>query len=780
MQRNTGKKYHIHSRSIKNNLAIRKSNTSHKKYFISILENFVNKFSSKKNQNNISSQFKNKPNQTNKYSQNKVSKNKVSVFKILFKLLSFTIIFLLKPITIFYSYLKMKFEFNPKRTDLFKSVYVATFLIIVLKFANLQVFPEKDLFKTQSKGSQFTPSIISAKRGQILIKDLSQNKQDVPVTASHVLSNIYIDPSVLKKQVSEKTITLEKAAELISGGLNIDYKKIYDKLNREISVEEPPKYSILEKYITKNQQEAVEYLRHPAIDPTTKEYVQPSLASWLGHETEEVRVYPENKLLASTLGFVPRYPAPKDEAINTGCGELVKNNEERGTDNIGYTIGKFGLEQKYCTELGGVNGKSLFSQDFGIKNNEGKEVQNGANIYLTIDINLQRKAEEILEKAVKSATNKLAGPKDGSAIIMEVETGKVLAMASYPTFDPNEYNKADQNAFRNTSTSGSYEVGSVMKPLTMASTLNEFQLGNKDNTGKRLGTSPDWSFQDYGKDGKIYKDANNYEYRIQNADGYSYEGQGQISLSQILRDSINTGIAEIIPTIGNEKLRSYYLDKFKVGKETTISLPGDVPGYNEALLDDKNIYSDFVFATFGFGQGFYLSPVQLLRAYTPLANDGVIVEPFIVEDIVDSNGKHVQPKDKKPEPEAVIDAATSRLVTGYLVNTIDQGYLGKKPSKGQVPGYSIAGKTGTAEVGRPSVVKCGDNVSTYACNRQQGIYDHTFIGYGPEKDPKYMVLLKLSEPDPGNVQNFAENTLGPSFSELMKYTLEYNQVPKDR
>lgn len=665
-----------------------------------------------------------------------------------------------------------------RQTDIFRIAFTCAFLIIALKFADLQVFSNTQLFRTQTEGNSFIPSVILAKRGQIKIKDLSQNKTDIPVTASHILSNVFFEPIKLQIQINNEVITLEQAAELISGGLNLEYERVYDTLKMELDREEVRDYAVLQKYITKTQRDAIEYLRRPDRDEEGN-FVQPPLSSWLGHDTVEIRVYPENELLSSTLGFVPRYLAPREDALQSGCADLVKRNEDRGTGYNGYVIGNYGLEQKFCSELGGVNGLSLFAQDVGTETEDAQRVQHGSDLYLTIDINLQRKAEEVLEKAIKDATNKLGGPKDGSAIVMEAETGKILAMASAPTYDPNEYNKANPAAFRNASTNGDYEVGSVMKPLTVAATVNDYQIGKRDSEGNRIGTGPEWTFEDFDSEGKVYIDNNGYEFKIQNANGFSYQDMGEVGLSQILRDSINTGIAEIIPTIGNERLKNYFLERFKVGVPTHVNMPGDSHGYYQPLLDEKNLYSDFVYATFGFGQGFTMSPIQLLRSYTPLANEGVIVEPYMVEKIVNQDGV----EQELPEREAdtkVIEPTTARLVTGYLVNTIDQGYLGKQPSKGQVPGYSIAGKTGTAEVGRSPENPCGNNISIYACNRNQGIYDHTFIGYGPEKDPKYIVLVKLSEPQPGVIENYAENTLGPSFSELMQYTLEYNQIPKDR
>ena len=712
----------------------------------------------------------------------------VAVFGVMFGILVVVVKFLTAPLFKTLSWLGKQIDRRAKRTDFFRAAFACAFLVITLKFATLQVFPENNffestIFQTSQRGSKFTPSIIPAERGQIFIRDDSQNRNDIAVTQNHNLSNVFFDPSQLQQQIAIGELTLEEATRMVSAALNLEYSEVYEKFELELSRDELQKFAYLEKFVSKPQRDAVEYLRFPPKDEETGNFVQPPLANWLGHETQIVRSYPENRLLANTLGFVPRHSENKAEVLKRpGCVELVNNNEARGTEGSGYVFGSFGLEEQYCTELGGLNGLSLFSQEVGTETEAERKVVHGSDLFLTIDINIQRKAEEVLAQAVKDSTNKLRGPKDGAAIVMEVETGRIVALASYPTFDPNEYQSIlDPKNFGNAATAGGYEVGSVMKPLTVAATLNEHQLGKVDSAGQRIGTEPAWTFEDYGPEGKEYENSDGTIDRIQNSNGVSYEGQGGIGLSQILRDSINTGIAEIIPTIGNSTLQDYFLNRYKVSAPTYLRLPGSVPGDNSNSLEaEANLYSPFVYANYGFGQGFYMSPVQLLRAYTPLANDGVMVEPYLVEEIRAADGELQSLPTPRPDPVQVLEPSTADLVTGYLVDTIDQGYLGKRPSKGQVPGYSIAGKTGTAEVGRKPEISCGAGTNVYMCNRQRGIYDHTFVGYGPEKDPKYMILMKLTEPDPGNLQNFADNTLGPGFSELMKYTLEYNGIAPDK
>jgi cell division protein FtsI/penicillin-binding protein 2 len=677
-----------------------------------------------------------------------------------------------------------------KRIILIQMAFVMVFGVIVWKLIDLQITSTTEE-RIASSPSLMGNQVILSSRGQIYFKDISQSKTDVPLTATVSLAHVYFDAAVLKEQISKNIITLEMASMMVASALNISYGTIYELFKTETAKDPAPKYALITKFVDAQQKKAVEYLRSPTLTTTDDSYVPP-FSSWLNFEPIESRFYPENELLAQTVGYVPRHYATREDTVNAGCGRLVEANESRQTVNTfipgdfskgQYTIGYYGIEQKFCAELAGLNGKRPLNRDLGTEREDESRVQNGANVHLTIDRNIQRQAEALLQQAIAENTNANGKPEDGSILVMEVETGKVLAMASYPTFDPNNYTRADIRGFRNVTTSGDYEAGSVIKPLTVAAALNEWEAGSFDAKGERLGVPPDWTFNDYDEKGKPYQENNGRIFYIRNSQSVSYKDRGPQNLSNVLRDSINTGIAEIQPTIGNRKTREYFEDRFLFGKETLIDLPGDTHGNVRPLTE--NINSPFTYATHGFGQGFTVSPIQLARAFTPLANDGYRVEPILVEKIIYEDGyteTYTTPNSviKQPAPQQVVSENTAKLITGYMVNTVDQGYLGVRPSKGQVPGYTVAGKTGTAEVGRIPEVGCGAGFSVYDCNTSRGIYDHTYVGYGPESDPEIMVIVKLSEPKKGEVQNFAENTTGPVFSQMMKFTLEYLGIPRDR
>jgi cell division protein FtsI (penicillin-binding protein 3)/stage V sporulation protein D (sporulation-specific penicillin-binding protein) len=328
----------------------------------------------------------------------------------------------------------------------------------------------------------------------------------------------------------------------------------------------------------------------------------------------------------------------------------------------------------------------------------------------------------------------------------------------------------------------------------VAAALNTYQSGYTEN-GVRKGVEPNFTFLDYNQKGKPYTELDGTTYYIQNANGISYQRYGKLGIKEIIRDSINTGIADIVDKTGARKLKEYYEQQFKFGQQTAVALPGDSAGNISSF--SKNLNCPLCYANFGFGQGFNISPIQLMRAYTAIANNGFLVEPYLVEKInykdgtVD-DGSSLNSLIPKQQQLQVITPTTSKLVTAYMQAMVEEGYLGLQKSLGAVPGYQVAGKSGTAEINRPymkldsqgKVVLDDKNQPVmvpcdYSCNRKRGHYDHTFVGFGPVKDPKYIVLVKLGEPNPGQVRNFSSDTVGKPFSQMMEFTLNYAGIAKD-
>ena len=676
------------------------------------------------------------------------------------------------------------------RQNYLKVVFGIIFVVIIFRFAQLQLIAVDSQLALQSNTQKTKGEVVVSRRGQIFIGDLSQGKNNIAITSTQLQIEIFADTSILKILIVKKDVNLEDLAIDLTSSLNLPYTETLSKLKDEIQKDEPTSYLILKSGVTEEQRNGVVYLRNS--DLNTKY----SFGSWLGISEKQTRTYPQNKLLSATIGYVPPFLESESEIKSRikSCLPMVEENNRRGTSTGEYMVGFYGLEQKYCSELGGVNG----IRKFGFSQQDEKNVVNGADIYLTIDKNIQQKAEQILEQTYRDQTNSTGTPKDGTIIVMEVKTGKIRAMASYPNYDPNDYQKywaENPSSFRNVATNVDYDIGSVMKPITVATALNVYQSGYTEND-VRKGIAPDFPFTDYPASGKVYPTVDGKANQtVRNSDNTSFIGLGQIGLKEIIRDSINTGIADIVDYTGARKLKEYYEDRFKFGKQTQINLPGDSTGNIQNFETDKGC--PFCYANFGFGQGFTATPIQVVRAYTPIANGGYLVEPSLVDKIVYKNGTvddGTSPNSSIPKQvqQQVITPTVARQVTGYMQAVIDEGYKSAGRSAAAVDGYSVAAKTGTSEVNRPYMQLDGSGKPvlnengnpvmipcSYECNRARGRFDQTFIGFAPAKDPKYLVMIKLSEPKPGEVKNFSSVTLSKPFSEMMGYTLAYMGVPRE-
>jgi cell division protein FtsI/penicillin-binding protein 2 len=699
-------------------------------------------------------------------------------------------LYIMHRLSAFIDYLDAKFN----RDLIIKLGFSFAFLIIVFRLAFIQVeaVPEVLGIKTEPQASAGGHDIVLlAERGQLNISDLKTGSS-IPITNTEYHYDVWVDPLTLKEQVEKEMITLDEASKNVSASLNLPYPEIKQKLEEEISKEEPLRYVIIKKEVTPEQKESLQNLRKLNNNPESRNFGK-NYAAWIDISTKEKRSYPEGSLMAATIGYVQDSPVTPEEAMKIpGCKEMVENDRMRDIDVTQYKVGRYGLEEKFCSELAGQNGEFA-----GIDGNSELDKQDGADIYLTIDRNLQMKTEEILEQAVRRNSNESGGPEHGAIMIMNLETGKILSLASYPYFDPNNYSKEfakNPKSFLNAAAIN-YEVGSVMKPLTVMSSLNEYYSGRVDENGRRVGTPPDWTTQTYDKEGKIYREIDGKEFHITNANGATFQEFGRVGLKQILRDSINTGIADIVPTIGNLKYKEYLEEKYLFNKSARADLPGAGLG-NTASFED--IYCPLCYANLAYGQGFSINMFQLARAYSIIGNEGKMVEPRIIDKIIYPDGT-IDEGDlengilKYPKPVQVVEPEAAQNVVNYMTQSVEEGYKAKVPTKAKLDHYLVGGKSGTAQVnrayqktdasgnpvfdenGNPVMIPCD-----YLCNTKRGIYDHTYVGLGPSRDPKYLIILKLSQPNPGEVQNYADASLAQHYHDLMKYTLEYFEVERDR
>ncbi len=453
----------------------------------------------------------------------------------------------------------------------------------------------------------------------------------------------------------------------VSELLNLNYNVILTRVSKKDDPYEPIKNGISEEVKAK-------------IDSLNLEGI--------GYKIKKKRKYPNDNLASHLLGFV----------------SLKKS---KG-------VGQYGLEEFYDEELSGEKYQNL-----------NKDNIKGDGLILNVDPNIQFKIEEELKRAIEKWE-----AKGGSIIVMNPKNGKILAMANYPDFNPNEYFKVkDISVFKNNAISSQYEPGSIFKPITMA-------------IGIDLGViTPDTTYKDKG----FVKLSG---YTIRNYDGKAH---GEKTMTNVLEKSLNTGTVFVVQQIEKEKYYKY-VKKFGFGEKTGIDLSGEVSG-NIRNLESKR---DINYATASFGQGIAVTPIQMVQAISAIANGGYLIKPEVVDGIAYFDGSflNIKPVIKR----RVISKETAQKVQKMMVSVVENGF-----DKAKIKGYFVAGKTGTAQI--PNQGKPGYSDETI----------HSFIGFAPAFDAKFVVLVKLDKPN----ARFASQTTTSVFKKIMSYLLSYYNVPPD-
>lgn len=353
------------------------------------------------------------------------------------------------------------------------------------------------------------------------------------------------------------------------------------------------------------------------------------------------------------------------------------------------------------------------------------------DIVLTIDAEAQRVLHTTLIETQKTWKSDIIG-----GIIMDPKTGAIIAMDSLPSFDPNEFQQVkDSSVFINQNVSGVYEMGSIIKPITMAAALDAGVVNENKTT-----------YTDTG-----FRDLNGY--KVRNFDG---KARGKNTTMQaILDQSLNVGIVFLVEQLGQKQFQDYFR-KFGLGSETGIDLPGEAGGLTKNL--ESKVFVDS--ATAGFGQGIAITPIQTIRALAALGNGGKLVTPHVVDSIIYQNGE--RKKIVEETPEQVISADASERVSRMLVHVVDTALM---HGAGKMEHYSIAAKTGTAQMVQPGKGYYEDR------------YLHSFFGYFPAYEPKYIVFLFHTYPKGAQ---YASATLTDPFFKLVKFLISYYEVPPDR
>jgi len=406
-------------------------------------------------------------------------------------------------------------------------------------------------------------------------------------------------------------------------------------------------------------------------------------------------------------------------------------NFETASHLIGFTgmdkDGLEGLERSFNDTLLGKEGhlsmeRDALGRNVGFKRSETSEAVPGGNLHLTLDLTIQHIAEKELSKAVRSS-----GAKNGMIIVAEPATGKILALANYPTFNPNAFSRYNQQQLRNRVVADSFEPGSTLKTFVLAAALEEKLYSTSDIINCENGR--------YSFGGRIIRDDH---------------PKGWLTPGGILKYSSNIGTAKIGIKLGDERLH-HYLTSFGFGQKSGVELPGESGGL---LRPPKRWYGSDI-ATISFGQSISVSALQLVAATSAVANGGILMKPYLLERVTDAEGRNI----KSVSPQVVrrvISEDTAALVTRMMETVTGNGGTGTNAA---LEGVKVAGKTGTAQ-------KADANGKGYSKTRRTA----SFVGFVPADKPLMTILVVIDEPESSP---FGGVVAAPVFREVASNSLCY-------
>lgn len=549
--------------------------------------------------------------------------------------------------------------------------------------------------------------------------------------------------------------SIQTTAEALSKPLEIPTKKLESILKGE------NRYVVLKRKLDPKISDKI-----TAMIKDDKE----KLFTGIGMKEEYFRYYPEGSLAANVIGYI---------------------------DN--QNIGQYGLESRFNTELQGTRGKLQTKKDsIGRQITVGESTLqapvDGDNIVLTIDRSVQLEVEKILAEDLKNFQ-----ADSGQILIMNPKTGAVIAMANAPSFDPNRYgdvfkkieitlnpdeikrlyptkdkgiyhfyvndvtldyypvfeekdekgnihyfryeNFRGPEVYHNKIVSWPYEPGSVFKPIIMASAFDDGDV------------TPNTTYVDdgpVGVDWNVY--SKKFDFFIKNS---THKYWGLINMQTVIAKSLNTGMTFVSKKMGPSLFYSY-LKKFGFLDRTEIEFDNETVG----KIEYYDNWTESELATHAFGQGMTVTMMQLGAAYCALANGGILMQPYIVDEVRHSDGKVT--KTEPHEVRRVISEDSASKITSIMIYTVDNG----EGQGGKVKGHAIAGKTGTAQTYKHGIALSG-----------KGTTIASFSGYAPVKDPQFVVIIKYDRP---RSNEWGSGTAALTFNRLANFLFDYYNIPPDR
>jgi cell division protein FtsI/penicillin-binding protein 2 len=559
-------------------------------------------------------------------------------------------------------------------------------LMIVAQILRIQLSPQAHVFREQ--GDIYAGEWRTVKPARGLIYDRWGNL----LAGNQTVYEIGVE---LKDVRNPETI-----AFTLMGVLQADYDRIYAAASRQYSVdpERPAVYAVLANNVTEEQKQRIESMaREMGTQIGNKDQAPPSLRGLVFRPTMK-RSYPEKEVASNILGFV------NDEGVG------------------------FGVEAKFNDLLAGTVQKIWVPLDPN-RVEEVPEVPSGASLVLTIDREIQASMEKLLDEAIDET-----GSAAGVIVVADPKTGEILAMASTPRLDLNNYGNYAQiftgSTPFNKAVSQAYETGSVFKVLTMAAGLDSGAV------------TPDTVFIDTG----VFEMGGIYIYN------WNSGAWGPQDMTGCMQHSLNVCLSWIASELTPSRFYSY-MQAFGYGRLTGIEIAGEDPGRLK-VPGDQDWY-DADLATNSFGQGLSSTPVQMVMAISAIANDGKMMAPHIVRSLV-NNGRQYN-----TSPQVVgmpVSAETARTLTHMLAESLET-----ESSAALVDGYRVAGKTGTAEIPTPY---------GYTSNMTNA----SFVGWGPVDDPRFLVYVWLEKP---TTSPWGSVVASPLFRQAVERLVILMNIPPD-
>lgn len=553
------------------------------------------------------------------------------------------------------------------RIRLLTGAFSALFGLLALQALSLMALSSDERLKRLAERQHNQVVTLYPKRGSIL------DRNGLPLAVSVETDSVYADPKYIKDA--------QATADALAPFLQLPKAELISRL------EQQQRFVWLERRIGPTEAQSIRKLRLPGIHTII----------------ETRRFYPNRELAASLLGFT--------NIDNVGIEGLERYQEETLNGKV----------SKYV-RLRDAKGRDIHPEGVLVR-----QTQDGGDIVLTIDRNIQYMAEQALNRNFLEFN-----AKGGFVIVLDPKSGEVLAMANAPGYNPNAYSEYPTSAFKNQAVVNTFEPGSTQKCILMAAALNEKVV------------SPEDSF-----------DCENGAWRVGRNIIHDTHKYGVLPLRDVLKYSSNIGSAKIGEKLGGPKLLEYYR-AFGFGESTRVGLPGEIGG----ILRSPKKWSRIGLATNAFGQGMTVTGMQIATAFGALANSGVRMKPFIIKEKRDQDGKPVE-TNLPTELAKIITPETSQILREYMISVTEEGGTGTKAA---IEGYTVAGKTGTAQ-------KVDPETRRYA----PGVYVSSFVGFLPVEDPRLVIVAVLDEPRGSHY--YGGTVSGPIFAEVARGAMSYLGVP---